>query len=69
MSNQPAKAESGPHSSTSSQNGLSAPPTPMWFGTKSRICFNPALFNAADMRAKPCAPPSSGLKTLWSVMS
>ena len=43
------KRESWPHSRTSSHQVLSAPPTPMWFGTKSRIWPSPFAFSASTM--------------------
>ena len=59
----------GPHSSTSSQSELSAPPTPMWLGTKSRIAFSPRPRNASIIAEYSASEPSSGFSRAWSVMS
>ena len=59
MSNQPAKCDSGPHSSTSSQDGC-PPPRPMWFGTMSRMTPRPSRWNASIISEYSASEPSSG---------
>ena len=64
------RRESGPHSSTSSHSGLSAPPTPMWFGHEIEDlaeAVRPQRRHHAPER--PASSPSSGLSWPWSTMS
>ena len=61
MSNIDANTLSRPFSSTSSQYGLSAPPTAMWLGTiSSNIPMPLARSESASVR-NAGSPPSSGL--------
>ena len=69
MSKYTAYGLARPHSSTSSHQALSAPPTPMWFGTISRISPIPRARNASIRVRSASSPPSSGLMRLWSTMS
>ena len=58
-----------PHSSTSSHQALSAPPTPMWLGTISSTSPMSCPRKTATSRRSASSPPSSGLMRLWSTMS
>jgi hypothetical protein len=69
MSKNRAYSDAGPRASTSRHQGLVVVLIPMWFGTKSTMCWRPAARTASVNALCAASPPTSSPIALWLMTS